>query len=465
MEPTNNLVNPMLTDFYQITMSYAYWKAGVHEEEAVFDLFFRRNPFRGEFAIYAGLEEKLRLFENFHFSDDHIAHLKEQMPQCERGFFEWIKSVDCSRMKIFAFKEGTVSFPREPLMRVQGPIAVGQLLETSILTLTNYPSLMTTNAAKYRLAVGFDKGLIEFGLRRAQGPDGGVSASRYSYMGGFDGTSNVLAGYLFGVPIKGTHAHSYVQSFTGIEDLRSGTLVGADGKVNDFAKMVLQIRAELGFHYTNEGELASFIVYAQAFPRDFLALVDTYDTLKSGVPNFICVALGLLKLGYKPIGIRLDSGDLSYLSKGTRKMLNDMGAKTDPALSKCLILASNEINKSVLISLKQQGYEIDALVGGAIQFDQAGIERALISSIRAPKCCRNLAVDVCNCLQNTLAKVVGLVAVAQFDGLMLTGGCATRYDSPRAGAAIKKYFCFNGRITTRVEHLASANFSNTGKRH
>jgi len=359
MEPTNKLVNPMLTDFYQITMAYAYWKAGVHEEEAVFDLFFRKNPFRGEFAIYAGLEEKLRLFENFHFTDDHIAYLKEEMPQCEKGFFDWLKSVDCSRMKIYAFKEGTLSFPREPLMRVQGPIAVAQLLETATLTLTNYPSLMTTNAAKYRLAVGFDKGLIEFGLRRAQGPDGGVSASRYSYMGGFDGTSNVLAGYLFGIPIRGTHAHSYVQSFTGVEDLKDRTLAGADGKVYDFAKMVLEVRTKLGFNHTNGGELASFIAYAQAFPRGFLALVDTYDTLKSGVPNFICVALGLLKLGYKPIGIRLDSGDLSYLSKGARKMVNQMSARSDPDLSKCMIMASNEINKSVLISLKQQGHEID----------------------------------------------------------------------------------------------------------
>jgi nicotinic acid phosphoribosyltransferase len=162
MEPTNKLVNPMLTDFYQITMSYAYWKAGVHEEEAVFDLFFRKNPFQGEFAIYAGLGEKLRLFENFHFSDDHIAYLKEQMPQCENGFFDWLKSVDCSRMKIYAF--------------------------------------------------------------------GGVWVSRYSYMGGFDATSNVPAGYLFGVPIKGTHAHSYVQSFTDIEDFKNRTRVGVDGK-------------------------------------------------------------------------------------------------------------------------------------------------------------------------------------------------------------------------------------------
>jgi nicotinate phosphoribosyltransferase len=359
MEPTNNLVNPMLTDFYQITMAYAYWKAGVHEEEAVFDLFFRKNPFRGEFAIYAGLEEKLRLFETFRFTDDHIAYLKEQMPQCEKGFFNWLKGVDCSRMRIYAFKEGTISFPRVPLIRVQGPIAVGQMLETAILTLTNYPSLMTTNAAKYRLLVGFDKGLIEFGLRRAQGPDGGVSASRYSYMGGFDGTSNLLAGYLFGVPIKGTHAHSYVQSFTSIENLKNTALVGADGKAYDFVKMVLEIRAKLGFHHTNEGELASFIAYAQAFPEGFLGLVDTYDTLKSGVPNFICLALALLKLGYKPIGVRLDSGDLSYLSRGTRKMLNEMAARTDPGLSKCLIMASNEINKSVLISLGQQGHEID----------------------------------------------------------------------------------------------------------
>ncbi len=359
MEPTNKLVSPMLTDFYQITMSYAYWKAGVHEEEAVFDLFFRTNPFRGEFGIYAGLEEKLRLFENFHFTDDHIAYLKEEMSQCEKGFFDWLKAVDCSRMKIYAFKEGTISFPREPLIRVQGPIAVGQLLETPMLTLTNYPSLMTTNAAKYRLAVGFNKGLVEFGLRRAQGPDGGVSASRYSYMGGFDGTSNVLAGYLFGVPIKGTHAHSYVQSFTGIENLKNHTLAGEDGKDHDFVKKVLDIRAELGFSHTNEGELAAFIAYAQAFPREFMALVDTYDTLKSGVPNFICVALGLFNLGYKPIGIRLDSGDLSYLSKRTRRMLTEMGAKTNSDLSRCMILASNEINKSVLLSLRQQGHEID----------------------------------------------------------------------------------------------------------
>jgi nicotinate phosphoribosyltransferase len=349
----------MLTDFYQITMAYAYWKAGVHEEDAVFDLFFRKNPFRGEFAIYAGLEEKLRLFENFHFSNDHIAYLKEQMSQCKSGFFDWLKGVDCSKIKIYAFKEGTISFPREPLMRVQGPIAVCQLLETSLLTLTNYPSLMTTNAAKYRLAVGFDKGLIEFGLRRAQGPDGGLSASRYSYMGGFDGTSNVLAGYLFDVPIRGTHAHSFVQSFKGLEDLKERSLMGADGKDYDFVKLVLEVRSELGFHYTNEGELTSFIVYAQAFPRGFLALVDTYDTLKSGVPNFICVALGLLKLGYKPIGIRLDSGDLSYLSRNTRKMLTEIGARTDPNLLQCRILASNEINRNILTSLKQQGHEID----------------------------------------------------------------------------------------------------------
>jgi len=359
MEPTNKLVNPLLTDFYQITMAYAYWKAGVHEEEAVFELFFRKNPFRGEFAIYAGLEEKLRLFENFRFEKEHIAYLREQMPQCEPGFFEWLRSVDCSRMKIYAFKEGTLCFPREPLMRVEGPIAIGQLLETSVLTLTNYPSLMTTNAAKYRLIAGFDKGLVEFGLRRAQGPDGGVSASRYSYMGGFDATSNVLAGYLFGIPIRGTHAHSYVQSFTGLDDLRDRRLVGADGEEHDFVSLVLEIREQLGFSYTNEGELAAFVAYAQAFPKTFLALVDTYDTLKSGVPNFICVALALLKLGHRPIGVRLDSGDLSYLSRATRKMFNDIAAKTDPELSKSLIFASNEINRDVLISLKQQGHEIN----------------------------------------------------------------------------------------------------------
>ncbi len=359
MKPTNQLVNPMLTDFYQITMAYAYWKARVHEEEAVFELFFRKNPFGGEFAIYAGLEEKLRLLEHFHFTEEHIAYLKEKIPHAEKGFFDWLKSVDCSGMKIYAMKEGTVAFPRVPLMRVQGPIAIGQMLETSVLTLTNYPSLMTTNSAKYRLAVGFEKGLIEFGLRRAQGPDGGVSASRYSYMGGFDGTSNVLAGYLFDVPIRGTHAHSYVQSFTGIEDLKDHTLEAADGEKHDFVNMVLEIRNQLGFNNTNEGELAAFITYAQAFPQGFLALVDTYDTLKSGVPNFICVALSLLRIGYKPIGVRLDSGDLSYLSRGARRMFDAIGNKTDPNLSKCTILVSNEINRAVLTSLGLQGHEID----------------------------------------------------------------------------------------------------------
>ena len=178
-------------------------------------------------------------------------------------------------------------------------------------------------------------------------------------MGGFDGTSNVLAGYLFNVPIRGTHAHSYVQSFTGVEELKDHKLVGADGKVHDFVKMVLEIRVQLGFNHSNEGELASFIAYAQAFPRGFMALVDTYDTLKSGVPNFVCVAIGLLNVGYTPIGVRLDSGDLSYLSKRTRKVLNEVSARTDRDLSQCIILASNEINKNVLTSLRQQGHEID----------------------------------------------------------------------------------------------------------
>jgi nicotinate phosphoribosyltransferase len=138
MKPTSQLVNPMLTDFYQITMAYAYWKAGVHEEEAVFDLFFRKNPFGGEFAIYGGLEENLRLFENLRFTDDHIAYLKKQMQQVENGFFDWLKNVDCTRMKVYALEEGTIAYPHVPLMRVQGPIAVGQLLETPTLTLTNY---------------------------------------------------------------------------------------------------------------------------------------------------------------------------------------------------------------------------------------------------------------------------------------------------------------------------------------
>lgn len=351
----------MLTDLYQLTMAYAYWKNNIHKKRAVFDLFFRKNPFNGAYTIFAGLGEVLRFFSSYEFTDEQIGYIKKElMPDCDPGFFRWLKEVDCSEIAVYSFDEGTVVFPREPLIRVEGPLAACQLLETTLLTLINYPSLITTNAARFRIAAGFHKVLLEFGLRRAQGPDGGVSASRYSYMGGFDGSSNVLSGQLFNLPVKGTHAHAFVQAFHGLKDLEGKQhLKGTDGKEYDFVKMVTEVREELGFTRTNEGELTAFIAYARSFPRMFLALVDTYDTLKSGVPNFLCVAIALTRLGYSPVGIRLDSGDLAYLSRESRAIFLQVGETTGTDLTYLKIAASNDINEEVLLSLNQQGHEID----------------------------------------------------------------------------------------------------------
>jgi nicotinate phosphoribosyltransferase len=360
MKPNNNLVNPLLTDLYQLTMAYAYWKSGIHKKKAVFDLFFRKNPFTGAFTVFAGLTEALRFFSDYRFTDEQIRYIKKVMSHCDPGFFDWLKTVNCSEIKVCATDEGTLVFPREPLVRVEGPLAVCQLLETTLLTLINYSSLVATNAARFRIAAGFDKVLLEFGLRRAQGPDGGVSASRYSYMGGFDATSNVLAGQLFNIPVRGTHAHAFVQAFQGLNELEGKhALKSSTGEEIDFVMMVIEIRKQLGFTNTNEGELAAFITYAQSFPNGFLALVDTYDTLNSGVPNFLCVAIALAKLGYAPVGIRLDSGDLSYLSKESRNMFRDIAKKTGVDLSSLKISASNDIDEHVLLSLNQQGHDID----------------------------------------------------------------------------------------------------------
>ena len=256
-------------------------------------------------------------------------------------------------------------FPREPLMRIEGPLAIGQLLETTLLNLNNFASLMVTNAVRHRLAAGPDKLLLEFALRRAQGPDGAISVSRYSYMGGFDGTSNVQAGELFGIPVQGTMAHAFIQSFSDFTELKNRGLLDPNGKKRDFFNLVMEIRKSLGYEKTNDGELAAFIAYAQAFPKKFLALVDTYNTLKSGVPNFICVAMALLNIGYKPVGVRIDSGDLAYLSKEIRKMLIEVSEKyKNPGivpydLSMQKIMASNDINESVLKELNLQGHSID----------------------------------------------------------------------------------------------------------
>ncbi|XP_038901526.1 nicotinate phosphoribosyltransferase 2-like [Benincasa hispida] len=370
--PTNPMVTPLLTDLYQFTMAYAYWKAGKHNERAVFDLYFRKNPFGGEYTIFAGLEECIRLIANFKFTEEEISFIKKSLPSsCEDAFYNYLRGIDCSDVEVYAISEGSVVFPKVPLVRVEGPVAVVQLLETPFVNLINYASLVATNAARHRFVAGKSKILLEFGLRRAQGPDGGISASKYCYIGGFDATSNVAAGRIFGIPLRGTHSHAFVSSFMSPDEIIDKSLRSSDGSrtCEDFLSAVqmwlnkIQWLPSLHgtFGETNQSELAAFTSYALAFPTDFLALVDTYDVIRSGVPNFCAVALALSDLGYQAKGIRLDSGDLAYLSCEARKFFvaieKEFGV---PGFGKINISASNDLNEETLDALNKQGHEVDA---------------------------------------------------------------------------------------------------------
>ncbi|XP_072042546.1 nicotinate phosphoribosyltransferase-like [Amphiura filiformis] len=365
----NSLVQALMTDQYQITMAYAYWQNDRTYDRACFDLFFRKNPFGGEFTLYAGLSECVKFIQNFRFTDSDISYLKSVLPpDTQDGFFEHLRQLDCSDVELYSIAEGMVVFPRVPLIRLEGPLGVLQLLETPFLNLINYASLVATNAARFRMAAGPNKSLLEFGLRRAQGPDGGLTASKYSYIGGFDGTSNVLAGKLFGIPLKGTNAHSMIMSFASMDDLKCRTLQPAEGSYPvEFASICERWLGEVCKlcdvlkEQTIKGELAAFIAYARSFPKGFLALVDTYDVMKSGLVNFCAVALALDELGYRPIGIRIDSGDLAYQSIVAREVFTKLGESLQkPWFPKMVIVASNDINEDTLLSLNQQGHSIDS---------------------------------------------------------------------------------------------------------
>lgn len=225
-------------------------------------------------------------------------------------------------MKLYAVQDGTVVFPRQPLLRLEGPFALIQLLETAVLNLVNFASLVCTNGSRMRLAAG-DTKCVEFGLRRAQGPNGGFSASKYSYLGGFEGTSNVYAGFLCNIPVVGTIAHSFIMSFESVDDIEHCRVL----KNTDLLDACMKYRQELGWYKTNLSELYAFISFAYAYPNNFSALVDSYSTEGSGVKNFILVALVLDDIGYKATGIRLDSGDLAYLSKFAKALWTEVGKK------------------------------------------------------------------------------------------------------------------------------------------
>lgn len=322
-------------------------------DHAIFDAFFRKCPFKGEYCVFAGLHEVVEFLNNFKFSVEEVGYVKTLIPHAEQEFFDWLLTIDASQLKVYAIPDGTIVFPRINLVRIEGPLAIAQLCETTLLVLCNFSSLITTNAARFRKAAGPTKKMLEFGLRRAQGPDGAMTASKYSYLGGFDSTSNVLAGMINSIPVTGTHAHAYISSYVEFEDLNNRILDGVD-----LLQSAIEIREENGFK-TNDGELTAFTSYALAFPDGFLALVDTYDTLNSGIPNFLCVAAALYKIGRRPVGIRLDSGDLAYLSQQARIMFRKIGEKYNAPFESLKIVASNDINETVIHSLNEQKHEID----------------------------------------------------------------------------------------------------------
>ncbi|XP_073536172.1 nicotinate phosphoribosyltransferase isoform X2 [Phyllobates terribilis] len=374
---------PLLTDLYQFTMAYGYWRSGRHREAAEFELFFRDAPFSGGFTLFCGLEETLRFLRDFRFSRADLQYLASVLPpSVDRGFFEYLETVDASEVSLASFPEGSVVFPREPLMKVRGPLLVVQLLETTLLCLVNYASLVATNAARFRLAVGPDKKLLEMGLRRAQGPDGGLSASKYSYIGGFDCTSNVLAGQRFDIPVAGTVAHSYVASFSSTDEVQHQVLLPAGGQ-EDAGSQVAGGQEDAGLDFlsltqswlqkvchllqipagsTHPGELAAFVSYAIAFPLNFLVVVDTYSVMMSGIPNFCAVVLALQELRYKAVGVRLDSGDLARQSVEIRKIFQLCAERLEaPCFRTLSIAVSNNISEKSVKLLTRAENEINVI--------------------------------------------------------------------------------------------------------
>lgn len=304
----------LLTDLYELTMMQGYYEKG-QNENVIFDVFFRQNPCNNGYSVCAGLDQVIDYIKNLHFTYDDVDYLRG-LGIFKEDFLHYLSGFHFSG-DIYAIPEGTVVFPKEPLLKVVAPIMEAQLVETAILNIINHQSLIATKTSRIVFAANGD-GIMEFGLRRAQGPDAGLYGARAAMIGGCVGTSNVLAGQMFDVPVMGTHAHSWIMSFPD--------------------------------------EYTAFKTYAEMYPDNCTLLVDTYDTLKSGVPNAIRVFQEFKDAGKALIkyGIRLDSGDLAYLSKEARKMLDEAG------FPEATICASNDLDEFLLHDLKMQGAAIDS---------------------------------------------------------------------------------------------------------
>ncbi|MGB4984552.1 MAG: nicotinate phosphoribosyltransferase [Erysipelotrichaceae bacterium] len=313
MDTNRNLT--LLTDLYELTMAYGYFLEE-NKDTVVFDVYFRKNPGGSGYTIACGLQQIIEYINNFHFNEEDIAYLRS-IKLFNEDFLNYLKDLKFSG-NIYAIKEGTPIFPKEPVIKIEAPIIQAQIIETAILNIFNHQTLIATKAARV-CYVAKNRGVLEFGLRRAQGPDAGLYGARAAMIGGCVATSNVLAGKMFDVAVKGTHAHSWIMSF--------------------------------------DSEYLAFKKYAQIFPSACILLVDTYDSLKSGIPNAIKVFTELKKENKleKGYGIRLDSGDLAYLSKKARKMLDEAG------LEDALISVSNDLDEYLIFDLINQGACINIL--------------------------------------------------------------------------------------------------------
>ena len=304
--------SPLITDLYELTMLAGYLDEGMDDTPAVFDLFFRNNPFKGGYAVFAGLDTSLAYLEELRFTEEELTYLAG-LGLFRPAFIDYLRRFRF-RGTITAIPEGTVVFGREPLVTVEGTLAEAQFVETALLNILNFQTLIATKAARVCQMAG-KAAVIEFGLRRAHGPDGGLSDARAAYIGGARSTSNVEAGHRFGIPVKGTHAHSWIMAFPD--------------------------------------ELTAFRKYAEVFPDSCILLVDTYDTLTSGLPNAIVVARELNERGHRLAGVRIDSGDLAYLSREARRMFDEAG------FADARIVASNELDEQVIESIRAEGGRVD----------------------------------------------------------------------------------------------------------
>lgn len=327
--------SPLLTDFYQLTMAYGYWRLKMHDQQAAFHLLFRKNPFKGNYALTCGLGSVIEFLQNWRFQADDLDYLatltnQQQERLFPQDFLDYLAQLSFS-CTIDAIPEGTIVFANTPLVRVEGPLLQCQLLETPLLNIMNFQTLIATKASRVCRVADKDT-VIEFGMRRAQGPDGALSASRAAYIGGCASTSNTLAGKLYDIPVRGTHAHSWVTAFPT--------------------------------------ELQAFEAYAEVMPHNSVLLVDTYNTL-TGVKNAIEVGKTLRQQGSDLLGIRLDSGNLADLSIKARALLDEAG------FEKTSILASNSLDEYVITELKKNGARIDSWGVGtnlATAYDQPALD-------------------------------------------------------------------------------------------